>query len=537
MWRHLAHPVPSDACLLHCNHMTDMCPYSTFPTIYISYPPTYTVNGQIPTTIDGKSTCATITEEEGVSFTWPSHPTIAPTAPILDAARYQQDPRGWSWVFKDRDAFASDVYSNASLPEEDRHPGEWWLRPFFPNLPLWDCSSGVDLDNPYAVAAKTALFLTGSSTSFEDGDDDDDHDEKTSSPASPASAVTARPSAPVSVAAASILISSSKNQTPGTQTAPSATPASTASDQLPLQPSQAPQTALGSPATNSKGAAASLQKGESIEKQSTPTVNTMDNSLPVLNSYHTGAVNSPSPNTIEPGLATPLVILPGGQSVVLSLSGSETTLAVQTSAAPRSFQFASQTIAVDSQGQFRVGSQNLSANQAVTAAKASTAVKLGEGAVSVPQNTNAGGSGEMIPASTIAPATLVVGSQTIQPNAKGNYIFHSQTLRTDTAGRLIFGGATLAPGSVVTVSGTLISLSPPQSTVGISGTSEQDGLGPAIMGGFGPGAPSNASVSRTGSGNPVAPVAFTGGAGTMEKGMLCELAMLGLAVLGLVGML
>ncbi|MDI1491821.1 MAG: hypothetical protein OHK93_003032 [Ramalina farinacea] len=542
--------------------------------MYLSYPPTYTVSGQIPTTIDGKSTCATFTDYEGTALTWPSHPTIAPTAPILNADRFEQDPQGWSWVFKTRDTFAFDIYSNASLPEEDRHPGEWWVRPFFPDLPLWNCSAGVYYNNPYAVAAKTALFLTGSSTAFEDGDDDGHDEVKTSSLGLPASAVTPTPTAPASVAAAPILVPSSTDQAPSAKTAPSATPANTASDQLPLQTWQPSQTAGDSPASNAKGTAASLPEGGSIRKQGSPTENAMDNSLPVPSadikaqpthttsakaeitatspnarvlpansrsqvvSSDTPKASSPSPINADGTVATPLVLLPGGQSVALWLSDSKTTLAVQTSGPSRSFQFASQAIAIDSQGQYRVGGLTLSPNQAVTVTEASTDVGKGGGGSSLPQHTDTAGSGQSGLASTTALSALVVGSQTIQPNAKGDFIFQSQTFTTDTAGRLIVGGATLAPGTAVTVSGTPISLSP-QRTVAISGKSAQTGLGPAIMGGLGPGAQSsfsNASVSGTGSGGPVAPVAFTGGASRIGKEMLCELVIMGLALLGLVYM-
>lgn len=478
-------------------------------------------------------------------------------------------------MFKQHDTFAFDVYSNASLPEEDRHPGEWWVRPFFPNLPLWDCSAGVYYNNPYAVAAKTALFLTGSSTAFEDGDDDDGHDEeKTLSPGLPASAVTATPTAPASVAAAPILVPST-SQGPGAKTASYATPANTASDQLPLQTMQTSQTASESPAKGAKGTAASLSEGGSVGKQGGPSGNAVDNSPLVPNpdikgqptpttsakvvtsatrsndqalpgnaksqvvSSDAPKASSPSPITADGTVATPLVSLPGGRSVVLSLSGSETTFAVQTSGPPQSFQFASQAIAIDSQGRFRVGGQILSPNQAVTIAKASTDIEGGGGGGGMPQNVNTGGSGQSVPISTTAPAAIIVGSQTIQPNAKGDYILQSQTLITDTAGRLVVGGATLAPGSVLTVSGTPISLGPPQRTAGFSESSEQTGLAPAIMGGLGPGAPSslsNANVSATGSGTPVAPVAFTGGTNRVGRGMLCGVAMLGFAVLDFVYM-
>ena len=555
--------------------MTDVYPYSTFPTMYLSYPPTYTVSGQIPTTIDGKSTCATFTDYEGAALTWPSHPTIAPTAPILNADRFEQDPRGWSWVFKTRDAFALDVYSNASLPEEDRHPGEWWVRPFFPDLPLWNCSAGVYYNNPYAVAAKTALFLTGSSTAFEDGDDDGHDEVKTPSPGLAASAVTATRTAPASVAAAPILVPSSTDQAPGAKIAPSATPADTASDQLPLQTLRASQMAQESPASNAKGTAASVQEGGSTPKQGGPTANAMAGSLPVpsadieAQSTHTSSakavttatslnthvlpsnpksqivsgdtpkVSSPTTNSVEGVLATPLVTLSGGQSVALSLGGSETMLAVQTSGPPQSFQFASQAISIDSLGEYQIGGQPLSANQAVTIPQTPTNVnKGGGGGGSMVQYTSTGGSGQKGLASTLSAPALIVGSQTIQPNAKGDYILQSQTFTADTAGRLIVAGATLAPGTALTVSGTPISLSP-QRTVAISGTSAQTGFGPAIMGGFGPGAPSslsNITVSGTGSGGPATPVAFKSGASRIGNAMLCGLVIMGLAPLGLVSM-
>lgn len=526
--------------------------------MYIEYPPTYTVRGQIPTTIDGKSTCATFTggdEGHGETFTWPSHPTIAPTAPILDADRFRQDPRGWSWVFKDQDAFAEDVFSNASLPEADRHPGVWWVKPFFPSLPMWDCSAGAEDKNPYAMAAKTALFLTGSSTAFEDGDDDDDDDKKrTSGPGLPASAIATTPTAPVSVTAASNLLPSPTGQAPGAKTSPSPTPANTASDQLPLPTSQASQTAPGSSMVAidnslpvlSADVKAQFTHTESIKAggsafAATTAASANAQLIPASSrsqvlSGDIPAVSSPSPNTIESVLATPLVLLPGSQSVVLSLSGSETTLAIQTSGPPQSFQFASQAIAVDSDGQYRVDSLTLSPNQAVTVVQAPADVDQDSG--SMTQHPNTGGSGESSPAPTTAPPALVVGSQTIQPNGKGNYVLQSQTFTADAAGRLIVGGQTLAPGSAITVSGTPISLSP-QKTGAIGGTSEQTGLGPAIMGGLGPGAPSSsnsANVSGTGGGSPVPPVAFTGAASRVRRVMLCELATLGLVMLGIVHM-
>ncbi len=116
-------------------------------------------------------------------------------------------------------------------------------------------------------------------------------------------------------------------------------------------------------------------------------------------------------------------------------------------------------------------------------------------------------------------SALVVGSKTLplsagagQVTASPTLTIGSQTVTANAQGQYIIGGQTLTPGGVITVSGTPISLAPGVSDV-VLGTSTE-GLGGAIIGGFGPTA--EATPKATGSIE-----GFKGEAATARRSHLC----------------
>ena len=122
-----------------------------------------------------------------------------------------------------------------------------------------------------------------------------------------------------------------------------------------------------------------------------------------------------------------------------------------------------------------------------------------------------GSSTERLAGAITSPPTLTIGSQTVTANAQGQYIIDGQTL---------------TPGGVVTVSGTRISLAADETDV-VVGTSTE-GLGGYIMGGFNPGGPSPSGGSN-GTGPGV--LGFAGGASSDRRVLWIEALLMGVGIM------
>lgn len=105
---------------------------------------------------------------------------------------------------------------------------------------------------------------------------------------------------------------------------------------------------------------------------------------------------------------------------------------------------------------------------------------------------------------------ITIGTQTVTPNAQGQYLVAGQTL---TPGGKIVVGATTAAGGTAAVGGTTVSLAP-SATLAVVGTSTE-GLAPFIVGGLGTG------PNGTGTGGVVQ---FVGGAGGRRIRKGCAMA-------------
>lgn len=189
-------------------------------------------------------------------------------------------------------------------------------------------------------------------------------------------------------------------------------------------------------------------------------------------------------------------LVPGGPAITvsgtrLSLAPSASQLVVGSSTIP--------LIASGALPTLTVGGQTLTANPSSQYVIDGQTLAPGGPAITI--------SGTRISLGSSASA-LVVGSTTIplstgagQVTAYPSLTIGSQTVTANNQGQYIVGGQTLTPGGVITVSGTTISLAPGVSDV-VLGTSTE-GLGGAIMGGFGPtmttGATVGATVGTTGS--------------------------------------
>lgn len=200
-------------------------------------------------------------------------------------------------------------------------------------------------------------------------------------------------------------------------------------------------------------------------------------------------------------------LVPGGPAITvsgtrLSLAPSASQLVVGSSTIPLIAPGALPTLAIAGQiltanpsSQYVIDGQTLApGGPAITIS--GTRISLGPsasalvvGSKTLPLSAGAG--------QVTASPTLTIGSQTVTANAQGQYII---------------GGQTLTPGGVITVSGTPISLAPGVSDV-VLGTSTE-GLGGAIIGGFGPTA--EATPKATGSIE-----GFKGEATTARRSHLC----------------
>lgn len=147
------------------------------------------------------------------------------------------------------------------------------------------------------------------------------------------------------------------------------------------------------------------------------------------------------------------------------------------------------TLSTNSQSQYIIAGHTLSAN---------TRLILGSGASTTPVLLQTAGIHAVLvigsstttlnlpsltaTVTTTTPPAITIGTQTITPNAEGQYIVDGQTL---TPGGEIVVGGTTAPGGTVAVGGTTVSLAS-SATQAVIGTSTE-GLAPYIAGGLGSG--------------------------------------------------
>lgn len=195
-------------------------------------------------------------------------------------------------------------------------------------------------------------------------------------------------------------------------------------------------------------------------------------------------------------------LTPGGQITVsgtrISLAsngayavvGSSTeTLALPT---PPVLTLGSQTITANALGQYIIGTQTLTPGGDITLSGTRISLASNDAYAVV------GASTENLALATItSPPALTLGSQTITPDAQGQYIIGSQTL---------------TPGGVVTVSGTRVSLAP-NGADAVIGTSTE-WLNGNASGGSGGGN----GMSMTGTGSRIS----SGGAQSRQKGLWVE---------------
>lgn len=219
--------------------------------------------------------------------------------------------------------------------------------------------------------------------------------------------------------------------------------------------------------------------------------------------------------TLTPGGAitvdgTKISLAPGGtEAVVGSITKQLIPGLVPAVTAPPNLAIGTQTVTPNGQGQYVVGTQTLTPGGVMTVS--GTRISLApDGTQAVVGSITEQLTSALVPALT-APPNLTIGTQTIAPNAQGQYLVGTQTL---------------SPGGVITVSGTTVSLVPGGSYA-IVGTSTE-ALGPYIMGGLGA-TPSGSGVGLNGA----TPQAFTGGVRRRHEVVWTE-GIVGLLGLGVV---
>lgn len=215
--------------------------------------------------------------------------------------------------------------------------------------------------------------------------------------------------------------------------------------------------------------------------------------------------------TLIPGSAitidgTKISLAPGGtEAVVGTITERLTPGLVPAVTAPPNLAIGTQTITPNVLGQYVVGTQTLTPGGVITVSGTSISLAPGRTQAVVGSITEQLISA-LVPAVTVPPK-LTIGTQTITPNAQGQYVVGTQTL---------------TPGGAITVSGTTVSLVPGGSYA-IVGTSTE-ALGPYILGGLGA-APSGSGVGLNGT----RPQVFAGGARSRQETVWTE------GIVGLIG--
>ena len=524
--------------------VTETC-YRTFPSIlYTDYPSSYTFCGTLPTTSTGVATCLDYPcaqsdqysdpfKSDSPVFAYPSHPPIPDSVQNISASYLALDPRGSTW-----DAVWSFDSDYDSL-----------IKPLMPDMGAWNCTPFGEWAAPASVL-NTALYLTATSTSTEAGD------EAGATPASqanppkevPVPAVGKEPAKvePQAVEASRIVANvfglkspapapDKQPQAPGPPAkvapAPSPDQAASKNEAGPNRPAPnpAPEKAESNADTPPNQAANddTASSNAPVANPAPPQEGNSNNAallpIPGLGNQDTTAVPAAAPNALlnvvvssvnaQGSIVVATSQAPGVIVTTTNAQGSQvvTTMPV---ASPQVFDNTPKpapvvvdgyTLTTDSQSRYVIASQTLSVN---------TTLVLGSGAFTTPLVLQTSGIHLVLvigsstttlnlpsaTATTTTPSAITIGSQTITPNAQGQYLVDGQTL---TPGGEIVVGGTTAPGGTVAVGGTTISLAP-SATQAVVGTSTE-GLAPYIVGGLGTG-PNGTGVLQ-----------FLGGAGRMTE--------------------
>ena len=376
---------------------------SAFPTAYQYYQPSYTINGTLPTKVGANPACLRVPSGKSSAFPFPSHPQLPQYTQVptqdpdgRDALneRFAQDPKGWTWNPP------ADSVSPGDVIVENADDFSDAVKPLFPNLGVWSCPS-----NPMAAAApevdvETALYLTQTSTSMESDDG-----ETTTAPQSSVNQASSSQRAPMAAAADQTSAQSSEGTSSKAATSPEqqiATPTSTVLSQGELQGLQ--QTV---PASTLKASTPHLSS--SLNAGGVNTLSPLPEVTP------SSVVDKPQPITVNGQPITPnaqsLYLVSGqslalGSSITLGSGTSNTIVALQTSKGDTVLVVGSssssllpavtpapvvtigtRTVQANSQGQYIIGSQTLTAGGVVTISKTPVSLAPGGSQVVVGSST------------------------------------------------------------------------------------------------------------------------------------------------------
>ncbi|MDI1490443.1 MAG: hypothetical protein OHK93_001646 [Ramalina farinacea] len=465
----------------------------TFPSVYVQYDSVYHLSGQIPTTVNGKSTCTSISKDDGAPISWPSHPPLPLTTGTVDSALMHQDPKGWTFfpmAGPDNNPDVGKVINDAA-----DYP---LIKSLFPDLPIWSCqglASGVG-NGPDGFSS-TALFLTDTSTSIEDDEDADTataHQPKTSVMVDPVSAQptpsakvepsqTPQPPAPASIAQPPV-----PSQTPGKSTGsessssssegdtPSKPSISTENDGSAAQPGKTPPKVVPAPYSTPSGPDSLPAKSTTLGGQS-PGTNEVHNGNSDTN-LNPAAGGEVSAGGGEVSAAGGQVSAGGGEVSAAGGGASKSNAPLDTGNSHQgSVQHAQDATALTVPAE-----PVIFGGETLTPIAASQYVVAGHTIAPGPQPTTIENGNSAMPIvlqSSQGKLVFSVGSAgTVVPIQNGGGTATTQSFAPDgrplvtsnAQGQYLVSGQTLSPGKINTVAGTLISLAPSGPSVAVLGS-------------------------------------------------------------------
>lgn len=189
----------------------------------------------------------------------------------------------------------------------------------------------------------------------------------------------------------------------------------------------------------------SLSSPEKVEVTDRPSVMRPEampaSTTSTRQSEEVSVVASEPPRPISPLM--PVVATAPSTGLTNAQGSTGVSLVQATSTAPPALTIGSQTVTANPQNEYVIGSRTLRPGSEITVS--GTPISLDSGATEAIVGTRTQRlTSNVLPAVTSPPA-LTIGTQTILPDAQGNYVIASQTL---------------TPGGAVTVSGTPVSLAP-----------------------------------------------------------------------------
>ncbi|MCJ1339004.1 hypothetical protein MMC09_004293 [Bachmanniomyces sp. S44760] len=418
-----------------------------YPTVYSDYAYTIDWSGQITTTTDGQATC--LTHNGYLPETLPSHPPLPTSRNPLDT----NDTKGLT--------YEPQILYNGCDPNAE-------IGPLFPdNAALHTCNFSADCVAPLAVSS-TALFLTATSTSFDDSSPPEQTSAAgpSSAPGQPTALPESLPSPPTSPSQSAAPVN--------TQPAPPNPPTTTIPPANNPPPNNSPPN---NPPANNPPA--------NNPPANNPPANNPPMNNPPGNSNQPGAgptapgsqATSPAPlpapivvagNTIAPNSASQFIVsgqtLAPGSPIVLGTGAVATTVALQASAGVTQLIVGSSTsnlpppavapavtappvvvgasiISANSASQYVVGSQTLALGSSIVigSGTATTALAL---------QTNSNGRTEIVVGTS---TSLLPLGGTGGASALPALTIAGQTITANPAGQFIVSGQTLAPGSTITL--------------------------------------------------------------------------------------